>query len=80
MDISEATTSLQKRLPDGAVIRGATEEGELFLFLATRPDPLEGRLDPFFSVNKRTGEIRDFSPQEFDNPVDVLTRLNAYEV
>lgn len=35
--------------------------GNLFIFQINGPDPLEGDLDPFFSVDKTTGKFSDFS-------------------
>lgn len=75
---AEAKKIVLDNLEDGTEIKGSHETDDRFLFLAVRPDPLEGRLDPFFSVNKKTGEFRDFSPQDFDNPVVILRMLNAY--
>jgi hypothetical protein len=34
--------------------------GNLFIFQIIGPDPVEGDLDPFFSVNKTTGAFSDF--------------------
>jgi hypothetical protein len=77
LTLVEARQIVLKKLPAGSVVKGATEEGDFFLFLAPNPDPLEGHLDPFFSVHKTTGAFRDFSPQDFPNPVDILDRLQA---
>lgn len=42
-----------------------------------RPDPLEGRFDPFFSVNPETGHFRDFSPSDYPEPQIVVGALMA---
>lgn len=34
--------------------------GNLFIFHINGPDPNEGDLDPFFSVDKTTGKFSDF--------------------
>lgn len=75
MNINEATILLQNTLEVGSVIKAAIDYGDKFLFIAHRPDPLEGKLDPFFSVNKKTREVRDFSPQDYPNPLDVINKL-----
>lgn len=63
-------------LPEGTrVTNRATYQGK-HLFLAPNPDPLEGHLLPFFSVDAETGYFRDFSPQDYDNPLEVLNLLN----
>lgn len=39
----------------------SAEYKNLFIFQINGPDPAEGDLDPFFSVDKTTGEFSDFS-------------------
>lgn len=46
--------------PGSKFIKSATY-GNLFIFHINGPDPAEGDLDPFFSVDKTTGEFSDFS-------------------
>ena len=46
--------------PGSKFIKSATY-GDFFIFQINGPDPLEGDLDPFFSVNKTTGKFSDFS-------------------
>jgi hypothetical protein len=46
--------------PGSKFIKSATY-GNLFIFQINGPDPLEGDLDPFFSVDKTTGKFSDFS-------------------
>lgn len=46
--------------PGSKFIKSATY-GNLFIFQINGPDPLEGNLDPFFSVDKTTGKFSDFS-------------------
>mgnify|MGYP003404185214 CR=1 FL=1 len=76
MTIEEAETHLLSVRPPGTrVIGGMFYEG-MYLFLAPSPDPLEGFLLPFFSVNPETEEVRDFSPQDYDDPMAILSVLN----
>lgn len=75
LTINDARDIVLKNLPKGSEIKGSTIEGNFYLFIATNPDPLEGHLDPFYSVNKNTGAFRDFSPQDYDQPLDILNRL-----
>ena len=77
LSLLDARNIVLKKLPPGSKIKGAIEEGSFFLFLAINPDPLEGHLDPFYSVHKETGFFRDFSPQDFPQPLDILERLQA---
>jgi hypothetical protein len=46
--------------PGSKFIKSATY-GNRFIFQINGPDPVEGNLDPFFSVDKTTGEFSDFS-------------------
>jgi hypothetical protein len=46
--------------PGSKFIKSATY-GNLFIFQINGPDPAEGDLDPFFSVDKTTGKFSDFS-------------------
>lgn len=77
LTLQEARNIVLAKLPPGSKIKGETEEGIFYLFLAINPDPLEGNLDPFYSVNKNTGEFIDFSPSEYSNSLDILNRLKA---
>lgn len=77
LTIADARILVLENLPKGTEIKGAIEEGNFYLFLAPNPDPLEGHLDPFFSVNKTTGAFRDFSPQDYDQPLQILNRLQG---
>lgn len=77
LTLEDAKNVISKNLLKGSKIIGSTEEGNFFLFLAINPDPLEGRFDPFYSVNKNTGDLSDFSPQDYPEPLDILNRLQA---
>jgi hypothetical protein len=60
LDITEATKIISKSIPN-AKIQAVVEYGDLYLFQVFTDLPFEEELDPFFSVNKETGEFRDFS-------------------
>lgn len=62
-------------LDPGTKIISAIEHDGEYMFIAIRPDPFEGRFDPFFKVNKDTSAFIDFSPQDY--PRDVLDQLVA---
>lgn len=64
-------------LDPGTKITASILYGDEWMFIAIRPDVLEGRFDPFVKVNKNTGDIIDFSPQDYDNPLDILNQLAA---
>jgi hypothetical protein len=60
LDLKSASEIVQKNLP-GSKIFKAVDHGNLFLFLVESDDPDESGFDPFFSVNKTTGDFSDFS-------------------
>lgn len=45
--------------PGSKFIKSATYK-DFFIFQINGPDPVEGDLDPFFSVHKTTGAFSDF--------------------
>lgn len=46
--------------PGSKFIKSATYRN-FYIFQINGPDPLEGNLDPFYSVDKETGAFSDFS-------------------
>jgi len=60
LNIEEATKIVKLYLPDGD-IQAVVPYRDVYLFQVFGSDPLEGQMDPFFSVHKITGKIRDFS-------------------
>lgn len=75
--LDDAEKIVLEKLPDGSTVEAAIEYQNKYLFLAYWPDPLEGRLDPFFSVDPNTGFFRDFSPSDYDNPLEVIQALDT---
>lgn len=68
---------LMDNLGPSAVVKAVIERDNGYLFLAERPDPLEGRFDPFFKVDKESGAFIDFSPQDYENPREILDPMIA---
>ncbi len=77
MDNNEAVAKLLAFLEKGSVVKSVIEEGDHFLFIAHGPDPDEGKFDPFYSLDKNTGLIRDFSPQDYPDPLAIIKKLQA---
>lgn len=75
ISLEEAEEVVLYNLP-GAKIHGKAEYEGMYLFLAPFSDPDEGHLLPFFSVDPQTGAFRDFDPQAYDNPLEVLDLLD----
>lgn len=61
MTEAEALKIAMKRMARGSTFMRSATYGNLFIFHINGPDPLEGDLDPFFSVDKTTGAFSDFS-------------------
>jgi hypothetical protein len=61
MTEAEALKIAMKYMAPGSKFIKSATYGNLFIFQINGPDPLEGNLDPFFSVDKTTGEFSDFS-------------------
>lgn len=60
LDINQATEIVKNQLPNGK-IQARVVYRDLYLFQVFGDDPLEGQMDPFYSVNKETGEFSEFS-------------------
>jgi hypothetical protein len=57
---AQALAQVKTTLPE-VKIKAWTEYRQLYLVRVEYPYPGEQDYDPFFSVNKVTGEVRDFS-------------------
>lgn len=60
MTEAEAREIAMKYMAPGSKFVKAVSYGDLFIFHINGPDPVEGNLDPFFSVHKKTGAFSDF--------------------
>lgn len=61
MTEAEALKIAMKYMAPGSKFVKSATYGNLFIFQINGPDPMEGDLDPFFSVDKTTGKFSDFS-------------------
>lgn len=73
LNLNEAKEALLKSIP-GAIVQKNVETKTLFIFLIIRPDAFEEEYDNFFSVNKETGFVSDFSIVE-DDPTFEIRKL-----
>lgn len=64
MTEAEALKIAMRYMAPGSKFVKSAEYGNFFIFLIHGPDPVEGTLDPFFSVDKTTGKFRDFDITE----------------
>lgn len=61
MTIEEAQKQLEQKYPNLTVVRGVDYDKEHYVFSAPASDE---ELDPFYGVDKKTGEITHFSPED----------------
>lgn len=71
---AEALKIAMKHMAPGSKFIKSATYGNLFIFLIHGPDPAEGKLDPFFSVDKTTGKFRDFSIT--DGGLELIKQFN----
>lgn len=64
MTEEEALKIAMKHMAPGSKHMRTATYGNSFIFHINGPDPAEGNLDPFFSVDKTTGKFSDFSIAE----------------
>lgn len=75
----DATKIVKSVFSDSRIEKPIDYRG-VYLFQVFGTDPLEGGQDPFFSVNKQTGELRDFSvitdgdPREIEEQFLILQK------
>lgn len=60
LNSNDAKKIINENLPGWRIQSFITYNG-LYVFKVYNDDPLEGEMDPFYSVNMHTGEFRDFS-------------------
>lgn len=74
LNVSDAAKLIHKEFPDGK-IQSYIEYRGLYIFQVFSSDPLEGEMDPFFSVDPTTGELRDFSIITDGNTAEISSRF-----
>ena len=60
IDFVEAERIIKQEFPE-ATIPSFISYGNVFVFIVFFSDPDEGIFDPFYSVDKTTGEVSEFS-------------------
>ena len=78
IDLEEAKKIVLENTSYDTTIKSYLDYGSEYMFMVRRVDVLEGRFDPFIKVDKATGEMIDFLPQDYDNPLEILDGLNAF--
>lgn len=78
VNLEQAKKIVLKNMPYDTTIKSYLDYGSEYMFMVRRQDLLEGYFDPFVKVDKVSGAMIDFLPQDYDNPLEILTGLNAY--
>lgn len=73
LNINQAKIIVKKNIPEGK-IQAVVMYKDLYVFQVFLDDELEGQMDPYYSVNIKTGEFRDFSIIT-DGDISELTEL-----
>lgn len=60
LSVNDAKKIAKKNYPDGKFKSVVLYNG-LYVLKIFNDDPYEGQMDPFFSVNPKTGEFKEFS-------------------
>jgi hypothetical protein len=60
LDLDDATEIIRAALPKGDIAK-VIEYEDLFVFQVFVGEKFEREMDPFYSVNRKTSEFRDFS-------------------
>lgn len=60
LNLKDAEVLIKKAIPGGK-IQASVVYRNLYLFQVFTLNPGEETMDPFYSVNRQTGEVRDFS-------------------
>lgn len=72
----DARVLVEMAFPESDV-QTSIDYGRVYLFLVIGSDPLEGDQDPFFSVDKETGDLRDFSIITDGDPHEITKKFLA---
>lgn len=75
LSVKQAVNTVKKNLPDGNIDSMIAYNG-LYVFKVFDDDELEGQMDPFYSVNVKTGEFRDFSILTDGNISEIVKLFN----
>lgn len=79
VNLEQAKKIVLKNMPYDTTIKSHLDYGSEYMFMVNRTDALEGRFDPFVKVDKTTGKMIDFLPQDYDNPLEILKGLDAFK-
>ena len=69
-DLQEATKRIQQELLGGK-IQAHIDYNGLYVFQVFTTNPAEEEMDPFYSIDKKTGEFSDFSIITDGDPAEI---------
>ena len=79
--INQAIKIAKQHMPDGE-IQQVVEYRNLYVFIIYTPDPYEGQMDAFYSVDKETGQFSDFAYLEdgvFEDVMNLFEKAPLYK-
>lgn len=71
----EDAKNLFSRMYGTRKVESIITHGNLYILLAPDSDPVEGNMDPFFSVDIKTGEINEFSIFIDGNAIEISNKF-----
>ena len=74
---NEAEETIKSRFPE-CTIKAGVEFKNRYLFVVYRDDTVESLFDPFYYVDKTTGEFRDFSIIDDPDSKTIFTLLQTF--
>lgn len=80
IDIRNAIRIAKEHMPDGQIQKYVSYK-HFYVFVIFTPDPYEGEMDAFYSVNRVTGEFRDFPYLDegiFEEIMDLFAKAPDY--
>ena len=75
LSVKQAVNIVKNNIPTGNIESMIIYNG-LYVFKVFVDDELEGQMDPFYSVNMKTGEFRDFSIITDGNTSEIVKLFN----
>lgn len=75
MNLKTAREFFEKNAPEGSDVANVIFYKGEFMAIITLSDSDEGGFLPFFKI--KGNQVVDFSPQDYSNPLEIITLLTA---
>ena len=77
LSVKEAIKIAKRNIPQGEIQSGIIYNG-LYVFMIFTDDELEGKMDPFYSVDIETGKFAEFSVITDGDIREIMRRFEHY--